>query len=157
VWGAGDAGTPLSAFDTALASAGSHNYNLVTCSSVVPPGRPISRVGRSEAEYGVCAPVGVVLAATETTASETVAAGLGWIRAAEGGVLMEGSAGSAATVRTDLREKLSDARRSRDWDRQGDPEPAVHEHAVDETGAVAVAAVYGPLVEAEGAIGDARR
>lgn len=152
VWGHGEAGTPLSAFDAALAGAGIHNYNLVTYSSVVPPERSVSKVGRVEAEYGVGASVGVVLAEAEATRpDETVAAGLGWIRAREGGVLMESSAASAAAVRADLREKLADARRLRDWEWDGDAELAVHEHTVDRTGAVVVAAVYGPV--AHGAVG----
>ncbi|WP_251331102.1 pyruvoyl-dependent arginine decarboxylase [Haloplanus pelagicus] len=150
VWGHGDAGTPLSAFDAALAGAGIHNYNLVTYSSVIPPGRAVARTGRTEAAYGVGAPVGVVLAAAETTRpSDTVAAGLGWARAEEGGVLMESTAGSAEAVRADLREKLADARRLRDWNWEEERRLEVREHTVDRTGAVVVAAVYGPLAYAE--------
>jgi len=157
VWGDGEARTPLSAFDAALADAGIHNYNLVTYSSVVPPEQSVTTVGQVEAPYEVGTPVGVVRAERESTRpNETVAAGLGWIRAREGGVLMESDAGSAAAVRADLREKLADARRLRDWDWAGDPELAVHEHTVDRTGAVVVAAVYGPLAEAREAA-DGRR
>ncbi|WP_251343092.1 pyruvoyl-dependent arginine decarboxylase [Haloplanus halophilus] len=150
VWGRGDATTPLSAFDAALADAGIHNYNLVTYSSIVPPERSVVRPGRSEADYGVGAPVGTVLAAAETAQSnETVAAGLGWIRAEEGGVMMESTAGSAAAVRSDLREKLADARRLRDWHWEDEERLEVREHAADRTGAVVVAAVYGALSYAD--------
>jgi arginine decarboxylase len=150
VWGRGDAGTPLSAFDAALAGAGIHNYNLVTYSSVVPPERSVVRTGRLDADYGVGAPVGTVVAAAETTqANEPVAAGLGWVRAEEGGILMESTAGSAAAVRADLHEKLADAKAIRDWNWRGDAELEVRDHTVDRTGAVVVAAVYGPLAYAD--------
>jgi arginine decarboxylase len=153
VWGHGDAGTPLSAFDAALAGAGIHNYNLVTYSSVIPPDRSVVRAGQAEADYGIGAPVGVVLAGAETTQSnETVAAGLGWVCAEEGGVLMESTAGSAAAVRADLHEKLADAKATRDWNWRGDAELEVREHTVDRTGAVVVGAVYGPLAYADAGV-----
>ncbi|MFD1596709.1 pyruvoyl-dependent arginine decarboxylase [Haloplanus litoreus] len=156
-WGHGDAGTPLSAFDAALADAGIHNYNLVTYSSVIPPNRSVVRTGRVEADYGVGRPVGTVHAAAETTRSnETVAAGLGWIRAEEGGVLMESTAGSEAAVRSDLHEKLADAKAVRDWNWRGNAELEVREHTVDRTGAVVVAAVYGPLAYADTSAGSVR-
>ncbi|WP_248896063.1 pyruvoyl-dependent arginine decarboxylase [Haloplanus halobius] len=151
VWGDGEAGTPLSAFDAALADAGIHNYNLVTYSSMIPPGRRVVEAERLDATYGVGAPVGTVLAENEATRTdETIAAGLGWIRADEGGVMMESSAGSAAACRADLREKLADAKRIRDWNWEGEPELVVHEYTVDRTGAVVVGAVYGPLSYADG-------
>lgn len=147
VWGRGDGETPLSAFDAALAEAGIHNYNLVTYSSVVPPDRPVVESGQVEAAYGVGTPVGVVLAANEATrADDAVAAGLGWLLAEEGGVMMESHAGSAAACRADLRAKLADARRCREWDWAADPEIRVVERATaDRAGAAVVAAVYGPL------------
>ncbi|MFB6194882.1 MAG: pyruvoyl-dependent arginine decarboxylase [Haloplanus sp.] len=157
VWGHADAGTPLSAFDAALAGAGLHNYNLVTYSSIVPPDRPVVEVGRVEETYGVGTPVGVVCSVNERArTNDTVAAGLGWLCAEEGGVMMESTAGSAAACRTDLREKLADAREIRDWNWRDDAEMRVHEHTVDRTGAVVVAAVYGPLAYADGVDGGVR-
>lgn len=149
VWGDGEASTPLSAFDAALAGAGLHNYNLVTYSSMIPPGRRLVEVGRVDPDYGVGTPVGAVLATNEAERTdETIAAGLGWAVADEGGVMMESSAGSAAACRADLREKLADARRLRDWDWR-DESMRVHEYTVDRTGAVVVGAVYGPLAYAD--------
>jgi arginine decarboxylase len=156
VWGRGDAGTPLSAFDAALAAAGIHNYNLVTYSSIIPPDRTIRRPGRVAAEHGVGTPVGVVLAGSETAESAgTVAAGLGWILADEGGVMMESTASSASAVRSDLKAMLADARERRDWNWEAGEHLVVREHAVerpddaDRVGAVVVAAVYGPLAYAD--------
>jgi arginine decarboxylase len=155
VWGRGDATTPLSAVDTALAAAGLHNYNLVTYSSVVPPDRSVVRPGRLTVDYGVGTPVGVVLAVNETTRTEPVAAGLGWIGADDGGVLMESTAASTEAVRTDLRAKLADARALRDWNWTDEEHFEIREHAVDgaaardRAGAVVVAAVYGPLAYAD--------
>jgi arginine decarboxylase len=158
VWGRGEAGTPLSAFDAALAEGGIHNYNLVTYSSILPPERSVATPGRATADYGVGTPVGVVLAANETgRTGAAVAAGLGWLRAEEGGVLMESTADSTAACRDDLRRKLADARELRDWNWRGEAETVVRDHVVaadgtdagrERAGAVVVAAVYGPLATA---------
>lgn len=154
VWGRAEASTPLSAFDAALAEGGVHNYNLVTYSSIIPPERSVATVGRSTADYGVGTPVAVVLAAADADVDRTgatVAAGLGWLRADEGGVMMESTADSAAACRADLRRKLADAREIRDWNWRGEGETLVRHHVVDgpEAGAVVVAAVYGPLLSVD--------
>jgi arginine decarboxylase len=148
VWGRGDAGTGLSAVDAALAETGLHNYNLVSYSSVVPAGATVSERGRVDLPYPVGAPVGTVLAVNESgRTEETVAAGLGWLEATEGGVFMESAAGSADACRADLERKLADARRLRDWDWRDDGMQVV-EGVVDGNGAVVVAAVYGRLAYA---------
>jgi arginine decarboxylase len=154
VWGRAEAGTPLSAFDAALAEASIHNYNLVTYSSVLPADRAVTTPGRATVEYDVGTPVAVVLAANDAAVpGETVAAGLGWLTGDEGGVLMESTGDSAATCRRDLRRKLEDARALRDWNWHGEAETVVREHTVEETGAVLVAAVYGPFPGSEAADG----
>lgn len=146
VWGEGEGATPLSAFDAALAETGLHNYNLVTYSSIVPAGSSVATVGAVDLDYDVGSPVGVVLAENHATGpGETVAAGLGWALAAEGGVFMESSASSAAACRADLDRKLADARELRDWDWQVESEQVVREYTVETTGAVVVGAVYGRL------------
>jgi arginine decarboxylase len=151
VWGRGDAGTRLNALDAALAEAGVHDYNLVTYSSIVPAGASVVERGDLARRYPVGAPVGVVLAReTSDVTDETVAAGLGWVEAEEGGVFMESAAASARACRTDLRRKLADAKRLREWTWRGDPETRVVEHAVDGVGAAVVAAVFGRLAYAPG-------
>jgi arginine decarboxylase len=150
VWGRGEATTELGAFDAALADAGIGDYNLVTYSSILPADTPVVEQGTVEREYPVGAPVGVVLAEhAATQASETVAAGLGWVTAAEGGVFMESTAASEAACREDLRRKLADARARRDRDWQGDSSLCVQTHTVDRAGAAVVAGVFGPLEYAD--------
>lgn len=149
VWGIAEGNTPLSSFDSALADAGIQNYNLVTLSSVVPEGMTVDRRGRHEGSFGVGAPVATVL--SENTASvsqKTVAAGLGWHLAEEGGIFYEATADSTTDCRNLLQTGLDDARSIRDWSWRGDPQFEIHEHVVDRTGSVVVAAVYGPLEEA---------
>jgi arginine decarboxylase len=150
VWGHGEATTALSAFDAALEGAGIHNYNLVPFSSVVPAGAPVVEPGCVEQSYPTGAPVGAVIAENDgARPGETVAAGLGWATAPEGGVFMESVAGSADTCRADLEQKLADARDLRDWDWEA-PSFRVAEHTVAERGAVVVAAVFGELAFADG-------
>jgi pyruvoyl-dependent arginine decarboxylase (PvlArgDC) len=55
VAGVGEGQTLLSAFDAALWRAGTHNYNLVPLSSVIPPGSAVVNSGRragQAAEFG---------------------------------------------------------------------------------------------------------
>lgn len=153
VWGRGGATTTLSAFDTALADAGIHNYNLVEFSSVMPAETAVVEEGQVQQHYPTGVPVGVVLAENESDReNETIAAGLGWAAAPEGGVFMESAAGSAAACRSDLREKLADARELRDWDWEVEDEVRVFEHTVADCGAVVVGAVFGPLAFVDGPI-----
>lgn len=147
VWGDGVATTPLTAFDAALAAAGLADYNLVTYSSIVPAGCAVAEVGTVDLDYAVGDPVGVVLAENHAaTPGESVAAGLGWALAEEGGVFMESTAATAEACRVDLERKLADARDRRDWTWRREADHVVRETAVgDGTTAVVVGAVYGRL------------
>lgn len=150
VWGTGDAATRLTAFDQALAGAGVADYNLVPLSSIVPPDATVATPGRVDQPYAVGDPVAVVLArAVGDQPGETVAAGLGWALAAEGGVFMESSADGPDACRADLETKLADVRTRRDWDWTS-TETVVRDHEVRDVGAAVVAAVYGPLAWADG-------
>jgi len=146
VWGSAEGRTELGAFDRALAGAGVHDYNLVRLSSVVPQGATVVEAGRVDREHPVGTPVGVVLA--DRTADEpgaTVAAGVGWALAEEGGVFMEAGGDSVEACRASIEASLADARDRRDWDWQLDCETVVRSQTVEETAAVVVGAVYGPL------------
>lgn len=146
VWGVGDARTGLGAFDTALADANIHNYNLVYFSSVIPENTDVVELGRAERAYPVGEPVGVVLAKNESSrSSERIAAGLGWVHAEQGGLFMESTAGSAPACRDDLEKKLADARDLRDWDWMTEETVVVRETTVDDNAAVLVGAIYGPM------------
>ena len=55
VCGVGTGKTILSAFDSALKDAGVYNYNLITLSSIIPPGSKVIKAKRYESppqEYG---------------------------------------------------------------------------------------------------------
>lgn len=146
VWGHAEGRTPLSAFDAALSRAGIHNYNLVTYSSIIPADATVEEVATHDQEFSVGDPVGVVLAEnTSDTRNETVAAGLGWALAEEGGIFYEATAESAPKCRERLRAGLEDAREYRDWNWRDAAQFRVCEHTVERTGAAVVAAVYEPL------------
>lgn len=147
VWGTAAGRTELGAFDRALAEAGIHDYNLVRLSSVVPPGATIVETGTVDAGHPVGTPVGVVLAEHHgADPTETVAAGIGWALAEEGGILMEAGAPSVEACRASIEASLADARAHRDWDWQLECETVVRSReGGDPSMVVVVAAVYGPL------------
>lgn len=145
VWGAADGETPLSALDRALARADIHNYNLVRLSSVIPPGEPVVESGELPETWSVGDFVGVVLAERRsTTPGETIATGIGWAEAAEGGVFYEASGTSGASVEREIRDGLEEAMRLRDWDWEGELTTRVVTHETAEVGAVQVCAVFPP-------------
>lgn len=147
VWGTGEGGTALGAVDSALADGGIHNYNLVSLSSVVPEDAAVRETGTHERQWDVGTMVATVLAENESTVTgETIAAGLGWATAEEGGVFYEASSENADTVETLLRRGLRTAKSERpDWHWDDAIDTQVVEHTVEDNGAVIVAAVYQPL------------
>ena len=80
VKGAGEASTPLSAFDAALKDAGVYNYNLITLSSVIPPNSKVVKTDKFETpgnEWGhklYC----VMAEERNNEAGKFIAAGIGW-------------------------------------------------------------------------------
>lgn len=146
VSGTGEGRTSLGAFDAALGAAGIGDYNLVSLSSVVPPGADVVRRDAHGGEFGVGSLVPVVLAeAVSDVPDAGLAAGLGWASAEEGGVFMEATASSRQECEAVLSDRLADVRGNRDWNWRGDVAKEVCEHTVVDTGAVVVAAVYGTL------------
>lgn len=147
VWGFGQGDTPLGSFDAALSEANIHNYNLVELSSVIPRDSSVVETGELEpGRWDVGEPLAVVLAKnTSAVPDSTIAAGLGWRQADQGGVFMENEADSRKACQKRLYNNLEDAQRGRDWDWNSDPKTKIVERTVDEIGTVIVAAVYRPL------------
>ncbi len=147
VWGTGEGKTTLGAFDTALADAGIHNYNLVTLSSVIPKDATIERVGSHQRQWDVGELVSVILAENESNVTgETIVAGLGWATADEGGVFFEAAAQSVANVEVRIERGLQTAQSERDeWNWTGGIDTRIVEHTVEDNGAAIVSAIYRPV------------
>lgn len=115
VWGSGKGPTELAAYDTALADAGVHNYNLLTLSSVVPPAYRVVELGTAQ-DLG---PIGGQLRVVEAktiTAGGTATAGLGWAVGEKGGVFIEShEAESEEQANTEITQGLESAIALRDW------------------------------------------
>lgn len=80
VSGVGRGRTTLSAFDSALKDAGVYNYNLITLSSIIPPGSKVVKVKRYESpseEYGYKLYV-VKAEIRSEEVGKYIAAGIGW-------------------------------------------------------------------------------
>jgi len=102
-WGTGRAGTETSSFDAALASAGLHQYNLRTLSSVIPAETQVAAVDTA----GDLGPAGealdVVLARRTSPPGARAAAGLAWTDRSGPGLFYEAGDRDPETVRERLR------------------------------------------------------
>jgi arginine decarboxylase len=113
----GEGRTLLSAFDTALLGAGVADFNLIPLSSVIPPRANVSRT--SETLPGAH---GDRLYCVESVAyadhpGEIVSAGLGWtIHPEIGGLFVEHTGGSEASVDEQIRLSLADMAANRGID-----------------------------------------
>jgi arginine decarboxylase len=147
VWGVGEGRTSLGSFDRALSDANIHNYNLVSLSSVIPEGAAVVERGALDPGRWDVGDVLAVVMARETGSEpgETVAAGLGWMSAEEGGVFMEHSCGTREECEHELLRNLEDARETRDWNWTGEPRTKIVEATTEEVTSVVTAAVYRPL------------
>lgn len=92
VCGVGTGKTTLSAFDNALKSAGVYNYNLITLSSIIPPGSKVNKIRRYKTpleEYGHKLYV-VKAELRSEEVGKFIAAGIGWYQLEEGkGIFVE--------------------------------------------------------------------
>lgn len=113
VWGEGHGSTPISAFDAALVHAGLANFNLITLSSVIPPGAIVREVGRFPGE-GVGMVLPVVLARSVGPGYQ--ASGLGWVTSPQGGLLFESCGETHETIKEDILKGLTDMMKRRDWE-----------------------------------------
>jgi len=113
--GSGSGRTPLSAFDSALMEAGVANLNLVTLSSVIPPGSRITHTNEVlEAAHGdrlYC----VLSSGHADHPGEIVWSGLGWVVDEETGkgLFVEHHAGSEESLREQITLSLEDMTTSR--------------------------------------------
>ncbi|MCW2791729.1 MAG: pyruvoyl-dependent arginine decarboxylase [Nocardioides sp.] len=130
--GTGTARTLLAAFDSALLAAGVANFNLITLSSVIPPGSRVRLAdetlpgGHGDKLY--C----VLSAAYADHPGETAWAGLGWATDhTTGGLFVEHHGGSEASVREQIALSLADMSENRGGG-YGDVQVAVASaHCVD--------------------------
>ncbi|WP_227133348.1 pyruvoyl-dependent arginine decarboxylase [Halorubellus salinus] len=146
VWGSGTGPTAMASYDAALADAGVHNYNLVTVSSMLPPGADVEAVGTA----GDLGEVGGRLTVVEARATATdpghVSAGLAWAQSPDGGLFYEAAGPTdAADVEERVRQGIAAGEELRSGWAFDDPrvrvqsaqvEPGTHTTAV-------VLAVYG--------------
>ncbi len=115
--GRGTGRTRLSAFDAALREAGVADLNLVTLSSVVPPGSTVVE-SHEPLEHRHGDRLWCVLASAGAEQhGEVVWAGLGWARDAVSGagVFVEHHSGSEESLRTQISLSLEDLCASRGW------------------------------------------
>lgn len=80
VSGIGTGKTTLSAFDSALKEAGVYNYNLITLSSIIPPGSKVVKTNQYDTppdEYGHKLYV-IKAEMRSEEAGKYISAGLGW-------------------------------------------------------------------------------
>lgn len=116
VWGTGSGPTALASYDTALADAGVHNYNLITLSSVVPPAYRVVELGTAK-DLG---PIGGQLRVVEAktiTAGGKATAGLGWAVGEKGGVFIEAHENkSEERARAEITQGLDTAINLREWE-----------------------------------------
>jgi len=146
--GVGSGPTKLAAFDAALLSAGIGNFNLITLSSVIPPGTTVlpidDAVSSPHAEWGDR--LYVVMAEMRVNEPGQQAwAGVGWAqeRGSAKGLFVEHEGHSESEVRGDLDATLTAITGARDED-FGPLEYAVQGTVCrDEPACALVVAVYG--------------
>jgi arginine decarboxylase len=118
VWGVGGGPTETAAYDTALAHAGVHNYNLVEVSSVVPEAGVVT-VLETAPDLGPAGNRLTVVQGKAVVQHGPAVAGLGWATGPDGhgpGVFYEVSGTHRDTVEESIERGLEAARDLRDWD-----------------------------------------
>ncbi|MFW6018521.1 MAG: pyruvoyl-dependent arginine decarboxylase [Halapricum sp.] len=147
-WGHATAPTALSAYDSALAAANVHNYNLLSLSSVIPADASIELVDTAP-DLGPAGERLYVVQSHEIVepgSDVPAVAGVGWLRSESGrGIFYEVSGTDRDAVEATIREGIAAGRDLRDWDFAAEPtlqvetaDPAPNEHA-----AAVVVAAYG--------------
>ncbi len=122
--GKGTGPTELAAFDSALASAGVSNFNLLCLSSVIPPASEIKVFNQREpgpldipGDWGDRLYV-VMAEQRESIAGKEAWAGIGWVQESESGkgLFVEHHADSEARVRADITASLTTLQKTRNID-----------------------------------------
>ncbi len=114
----GEGRTLLSAFDRALLEVGVGDFNLITLSSVIPPGSRLVQGERDRVPGGH----GDRLYCVKSTAyadhpGEVVSAGLGWVVHPEiGGLFVEHAGGTRESVEEQIHVSLADMAAARGID-----------------------------------------
>lgn len=117
VWGTGHAGTAKASFDTALAAAGLHQYNLRQLSSVIPADVPLELLETAPDLGPTGNAIDCVVARQTSPPGARAAAGLAWARAADGaGIFYEVADTDPETVRELLRTGIERGCYIRDLD-----------------------------------------
>jgi len=145
VWGAGHAATAKASFDTALAEAGLHQYNLRTLSSVIPAGPALELTGTAPDLGPTGNALDVVMARQTSPPGARAAAGLAWARDDDGtGVFYEVEDTDPETVRELLRAGIERGCYIRDIDYTGvETRVITADSAPDQYTTAVVVAVYG--------------
>lgn len=153
-WGSAAGPTATAAYDAALAEANVHDYNLVTVSSVIPPGPAVERVGTAP-DLGPAGNALTVVQSRETLrpgADESAVVGVGWVRSESGrGLFYEESGADRESVVATIREGLAAGQHLREWSFDDDPtvQTATADPRPDAHACAVVVAAYGrsrPLV-----------
>jgi len=145
VWGTGHAATAKASFDTALADAGVHQYNLRELSSVIPAGVELRRVDTAPDLGPTGNAVDVVLARQTSPPGARAAAGLAWARGDDDtGVFYEVADTDPETVGELLRVGIERGCYIRDLDYAAvETEIVTADSAPDEYTTAVVLATYG--------------
>ncbi|WP_336325716.1 pyruvoyl-dependent arginine decarboxylase [Halovenus sp. HT40] len=147
VWGTGHAATAKASFDTALADAGLHQYNLRTLSSVIPAGAPLDLVDTAPDLGPTGNALDVVLARQTSPPGARASAGLAWVRGGgedDSGIFYEVADTDPETVGELLRAGIERGCYIRDLD-YGDVETKIvtADSAPDQYTTAVVVATYG--------------
>jgi len=117
VWGTGRGPTAKASFDTALAEANVHNYNLRVLSSVIPAGVALDEPGTAPDLGPTGGGLDAVVARQTSPPGARAAAGLAWIRDDdETGVFYEAANHDPETVREQLEAGIEHGCSLRDID-----------------------------------------
>jgi arginine decarboxylase len=116
VRGVGQASTAMGSYDTALADANLHNYNLIHISSVIPAEASIEMC-ETAPQLGSAGDTLTVVQARKTIRTDSTAvAGLGWATGDGPGIFYEATGTTTADVRDDIETGLTTGKTLRSWD-----------------------------------------
>ena len=142
--GSGTGRTRLSAFDAALREAGVADLNLITLSSVVPPGSTVVEAHEPLAHDHGDRLWCVLATAGSEQHGEVVWAGLGWARetTSGAGVFVEHHSGSEEALRAQITLSLEDLCASRGWRDVESSTVVASAHCVDDPVCALAVAAY---------------
>jgi len=144
VWGTGQGPTAKASFDSALAAADAHSYNLRELSSVIPGGVPVEEVGTAPDLGPTGNALDAVIARQMSPPGTRAAAGLAWARDEDGtGIFYEEGNHDPATVRERLEAGIDHGKSLRDIDGQMHSRVVTADPSAEAYTTALVAALYG--------------